>query len=79
MKKPWWSKKWGNDKTCYITHTRLRPGKNRKGVYYTTHLDCNHSFCTYPLLEWIKQCPKNTPTCPACRTAINLNELIDKI
>lgn len=76
MNKPWWSKKWGKDKTCYITHTRLRPGKNKKGVYYTTQLSCNHSFCTYPLLEWIKQCPNNTPTCPTCRTTINFNELI---
>jgi hypothetical protein len=75
MSKPWWSDNWGNDKICGITHSRLRPGKNTKGVYYTTRLKCNHRFCTYPLLEWIKKCPKEIPTCPICRGSFDLQDL----
>lgn len=76
MTKPWWSKKWGSDKTCSITHTRVRPGKNSKNVYYTTRLKCSHSFCTYPLLEWVKNCPKDEVTCPVCRRPFQLQDLI---
>ena len=74
--RPWWSKKWGADKICGITHTRLRPGKNKKGIYRTTRLSCKHAFCTYPLLKWIKICPSSVPTCPVCRRPFGLEELI---
>lgn len=77
MTRPWWSKKWGNDKKCSISYTRLRPGKNNKGIYYTTTLKCNHSFCTFPLVKWIKNCPRpKEPTCPICREKFSLQDLI---
>ena len=76
MSKPWWSEKWGKENTCCISQTRLRPGKNSRGVYYTTRLKCNHKFCTYPLLEWVKQCPNEIPTCPVCRAPFVLDDLI---
>jgi hypothetical protein len=76
MSKPWWSNKWGKDKICSITYTRLRPGKNKKGIYYTTRLKCNHLFCTYPLLEWVKKCPNEDLTCPVCRSPFILTDLL---
>ena len=75
MSKPWWNKNWGSDKLCCITHTRLRPGKSKSGVYYTTRLTCNHSFCTNSLIEWLRLCPQE-PTCPICRTKFNIIDLI---
>ena len=76
MSKPWWNKKWGAYKICGITHTRLRPGSNKNGVHHTTVLKCQHAFCTNPLLEWIKVCPKDLPTCPMCRKKFNLIDLV---
>lgn len=66
MPKGFWKKKWEN-KICGITHTRLRPGKNKDGLTYTVFLDCNHGFYRSVLEEWIKNCPINPPTCPICR------------
>lgn len=72
----WWSNNWGTEYTCGITHTRLRPGKNKNGVYYTTKLKCNHRFCTNPLLEWVKNCPDGRITCPVCRQTFELQDMI---
>mgnify|MGYP006998153170 CR=1 FL=1 len=41
MTRLWWNKKWGSNKLCGITHTRLRPGCNKYGIKYTTKLKCN--------------------------------------
>lgn len=67
QKTVWWSKKWGSDKICFITHSRLRPGKNKDDVPHTIILNCGHSFYTKPLLEWVKQLGERESTCPACR------------
>jgi len=77
MSKPWWSKKWGSNSICGITYSRLRPGKNKNGVYHTSRLKCSHSFCTNLLLEWIKKCP-GEPTCPMCRQQFDLLDLLKK-
>ena len=63
MKKPFWSKKWGKNHICGITHARLRPGINNEGIPYTTNLPCGHRFYTSAILLWfaIKS------TCPMCR------------
>jgi len=66
----WWEKKWGRDKICGITRTRLRPGKNSNGVSRVIHLNCKHSFYRTPLMKWIKMCPVDIPTCPICRKNI---------
>lgn len=68
IKPPFWHKKWGTDKVCGITHTRLRPGKNREGIPYTITLKCRHSFYRIVLTEWVKKCYPVKPTCPNCRT-----------
>ena len=64
-RKPWWSKKYGRDKICGITMSRLRPGKNKYGYSYTLTLDCNHSFYRSALINWVIH--TNIPTCPICR------------
>ena len=61
-KRPWWEKKW-KDKVCPITQTRVRPGKNTKGIPYTTVLSCSHAFCTRAIQAWAKR----QATCPMCR------------
>ena len=76
--KPWWSEKWGKNKTCVITQTRLRQGKNKKGIYYTTTLQCSHRFCTYPLLNWIKNTNGFNSTCPVCRKDFTLSDILKK-
>ena len=63
---PFWKKKWG-DKMCGISHSRLRPGKNKFGLSYTIFLDCSHGFYRSLLIEWVKNCPTVDPTCPMCR------------
>jgi len=76
---PWWSNKWGKDKICGISHTRLRQGKNANGVYHTTELKCGHRFNTNSLLEWMKVYNNQTrTTCPMCRAVFNINEIIRK-
>ena len=67
--KNFWKKKWKN-KICGITHTRLRPGKNKNGISYSVFLPCKHGFYRSVLNEWIKRCPKDSPTCPLCRKKI---------
>ena len=78
-KTSWWDKKWGKDKICCITHSRLRPGKNNRGIPYTIVLDCGHGFYTSVLLEWVKKCNQwNTP-CPYCRKIFTLQDLLNNI
>lgn len=76
MSKPWWNKKWGSDKMCSITQTRLRPGRNVKGIKYTSMLKCKHHFYTNALLEWIKNCPNGASKCPLCRTSFTIMDLL---
>lgn len=78
IRKHWWEKKWGKDKLCGITHTRLRPGKNRNGISYTVTLKCNHSFYSKALIEWCKHCTSEEPTCPSCRASFNVFEIFIK-
>jgi hypothetical protein len=59
-------RKWYNQ-ICGITHTRLRPGKNRYGLSYCVFLKCKHGFYRSVLIEWIKSCPLEKTTCPLCR------------
>lgn len=66
-KKPWYFKKWGKDKICGITQTRLRPGKDKYGIPYVVKLSCSHSFYTNALFEW----SINNSTCPNCREPFN--------
>lgn len=73
MSKPWWSKKWGKDKICPITYTRVRPGKNTNNTKYTTILPCKHYFCTSSLIEWIGNSYEST--CPVCRTKFNISNI----
>ena len=69
MSKSFWKKRWEN-RICGITHTRLRPGKNKKGVSYSVFLPCKHGFYRSVLKEWVKMCPKDNATCPICRKKI---------
>ena len=72
----WYKKKWGNDKVCGITFSRLRPGKNHYGLSYTTELSCKHRFYTKALIEW----SKTENSCPLCRKNFNiLDEIFGKI
>jgi hypothetical protein len=77
-RKQWWEKKWGKDKLCGITHTRLRPGKNKHGLPYIVTLKCKHSFYSNALIEWCKYCANDEPTCPCCRTVFNALDIIIK-
>lgn len=76
MRKPWWNNKWGSDKLCGISHTRLRPGTNKSGFKYTTVLKCSHGFYTNSLIEWVKNCPTPEPTCPICRSKFKIIDLL---
>lgn len=69
-KVPFWKKKWC-EKTCGITQTRLRPGKNKYGLSYSVFLKCSHGFYRSVLIEWIRNCPTEIPTCPVCRQLID--------
>ena len=62
----WWCKKWGKEILCPIAQTKLRPGKNKYNVPYTTTLKCGHRFNTNALLTWLD----NNNTCPMCRKII---------
>ena len=66
MPKNFWQKKW-NGEVCGITHGRLRPGLNKKGIPFSIFLECNHGFYRSAIIEWIKVCHPNNPTCPICR------------
>ena len=63
MTKPFWDKKFGKTSICPITLTRLRPGKNKKGISYTITSSCNHTFYRSAFNEWVKY----NDTCPVCR------------
>ena len=63
--KPWWSYKYGKDKICAITKTRLRPGKDRKGNSYSIFLKCGHGFSRSALEKFISIAEK--ASCPLCR------------
>ena len=72
----WYNKKWGKDKICGITFSRLRPGENYYGLSYTSKLSCGHCFYTKALIEWSK---KNN-TCPLCRKQFNvLDDIFGKL
>lgn len=58
--KPWWSKKWGRDKICPITHVRLRPGNKVK------KLRCGHFFLKKAIDDWLK----SNNSCPMCRESV---------
>jgi hypothetical protein len=64
----YWDKKYGKKSTCPITHSRLRPGKNKDGISYIITIDCNHTFYRKALIEWYKV----NKTCPVCRTKFKL-------
>jgi hypothetical protein len=72
--KPWWEKKWGKDKICGITLTRLRPGSDKFGIPYSIYLPCGHGFYTQALLEWVI----NKETCPMCRKNFKFLEVVFK-
>jgi len=76
MSKLWWTKNWGSDKICGISCSRLRPGKNKLGISYTTKLDCGHRFYTTPLIEWYIKCEQDKATCPTCRKMFQLSDLL---
>lgn len=76
MSKDFWCKKWGKEHCCGITFSRLRPGKNKKGVYYTTDLKCGHRFCTYPLLNWMKVSNNSDAKCPLCRQPFTILDML---
>ena len=48
----------------------------KKANKYTTKLKCNHTFYTNPLIEWIKNCPVEIPTCPTCRKDFKIEDLL---
>ena len=60
------NKKYGKHSICPITHTRLRPGKNKQGIPYIIVLKCNHIFYRKAFEEWAKE----HDTCPLCRCVI---------
>lgn len=66
----YWDKKYGKNAICPITHSRLRPGKNKDGIPYIITSNCNHTFYRKALIEWMK----NHNTCPVCRSNIFLTQ-----
>ena len=76
--KPNWSKKWGREFLCPIAQKRLRPGKDKNNLTYVITTSCNHRFYRKALLEWYKTKLENNqiPTCPICRTHLNLEDFI---
>ena len=74
--KPWWSYKWGSNALCGITHTRLRPGREKNGVPNIITLECSHRFYTSALLHWALSCPTENPTCPLCRHFFDISILL---
>jgi len=77
MTKPHWDKKWGKHVICPITQSRLRPGKNKKGIPYAITLPCKHRFYRSALFTWVKHSWSNDkiPSCPLCRKRIYLIDL----
>lgn len=76
MVKTYWSKKWGRDKICNITFSRLRPGKSKFGLPYCVTLNCNHSFYTNALIEWVNTSCTDISTCPTCRAEFDIYKVI---
>jgi hypothetical protein len=72
--KPWWNKKWGKDKICGITLTRLRPGLDKDGIPYSIYLQCGHGFYTQALLNW----SETKETCPMCRKPFKFLKVVFK-
>lgn len=66
MRKPFWNK-YGKDQLCGISHSRLRPGKNKDGKTHVVFLECKHGFYREPLSIWVRQ----NNTCPVCRNIIS--------
>ena len=61
-----WDNEWNKDKVCYITLSRLRPGKNKDGIPYVIKLtNCKHRFYRKAFLSWIET--NNTLLCPVCK------------
>lgn len=76
-KQVFWKDKWV--KTCGITKSRLRPGKNKYGLSYSVFLTCKHGFYRNVLIEWIKNCPSEQPTCPMCRKIFKVNSILNEL
>ena len=74
-KQLFWKKKWDNQ-ICGITKGRLRPGSNKDGLSHSIFLKCTHGFYRSVLIEWVKNCPSEIPTCPICRGEFDYNELM---
>ena len=74
--KPFWNKKWGKDKICPISHTRLRPGKNKDGLSYTIMLKCKHMYYRQALKNWYLSNNQNNNNCPICRTKFKWNDIL---
>lgn len=75
-RKKWWDKKWGKDKVCSITHTRLRPGKDKYGLPYVVKIkECGHLFYRKAILEWVRNCNSQI-SCPVCRKEFDPIQLI---
>lgn len=75
----WWDKKWGKNKVCGITFSRLRPGKSNDGYSYVIYLKCNHGFYRKPLGEWVIKCIREyekEPSCPICRKKFSVNLML---
>ena len=72
-----WKKKWLGQ-ICGISHGRLRPGTNKHGLSHSVFLDCSHGFYRSLLIEWIKNCPSENPTCPMCRTTFEISKCFVK-
>lgn len=68
---PFWYKKWSGQ-LCGITHSRLRPGKNKNGNPYCVFLDCKHGFYRSVITKWANSCLQSTPRCPVCRRKFKL-------
>ena len=65
-RKPFWNKKYGKNSICAITHTRLRPGRNKQGQTYVLKVKCGHIFYRSAINIWLE----NHDTCPCCRQTI---------
>jgi hypothetical protein len=73
----WWDKKYGKDKICSITNTRLRAGKSPDNTPYSVFLPCKHGFNRKALENWVKVKGDET-TCPMCRGKFNWQKLNQK-
>ena len=70
-----WRKKWYGQ-ICGISKGRLSPGTNKDGLSNIVFLNCKHGFYRSVLIEWVKNCPHEKPTCPICRTEFNYNSIM---